>query len=211
MEKIKLKVAPRDQKTPNQLRRSGNIPATLYGPGQSSQSVQVDTTEFARLPQAAYSHMIELDLGERTPVNAIIRHVQRKSTSHSILNIEFYRVKLDRKLTVTVPLKFTGVSPAQQTGGQLIEIFQEAEIECLPGDIPDYVEVDLGRLLELEDVLHFQDLPVSPAVKILNPPDEVVVKVVTPRIVEEEKPAAAAAPEAQAAATEPAPTTPAST
>jgi large subunit ribosomal protein L25 len=204
MEKIKLNVTPREHKTPNQIRREGLIPATLYGPGQPSESIQVNARDFSRLPNLAYSHMIELDLGEKSPVNVIIRNVQRKSTNHSVLNIEFYRVRLDRKLTVTVPLNFTGVSAAVVGGGQLVEIFQEADIECLPGDIPDYVEVDLSKLAEIEDALHFSDLPISDKVKILNPPDEVVVKVVAPRIVEEEEKPAAAPVEGEAPAEEPA-------
>jgi large subunit ribosomal protein L25 len=205
MEKIKLAVQSREQKAPNQLRREGKIPATLYGPGQPSENVQVDAKEFSRLPGAAYSHMIELEVAGKS-TNAIIRDVQRVSTNHNVLNIEFYRVRLDRKLTVTVPLKFIGTSPAVVGGGQLIEIFQEVEIECLPNDIPDFVEVDLSFIQEIDSALHFSDLKISDKVEILNPLDEVVAKVITPReIIEEEpvKPATegeAAAGEAAAAA-----------
>ncbi|HEY9787705.1 MAG TPA: 50S ribosomal protein L25 [Candidatus Obscuribacterales bacterium] len=202
MEKIKLSVKAREEKRPNQLRREQKIPATLYGPGQPSENVQVDAKEFSRLPGAAYSHMIQLDFGNNKPVNAIIRDVQRKPTTHEVLNIEFYRVALDRKLTVTIPLMFVGESPAVAQGGQLIEVFQEAEIECFPGDIPDKLEVDLSVLEEIDQAIHFSDLKVSDKVKILNPLDEVVVRVVAKRIHEEEAPAA---PEAAAAAEAPQP------
>lgn len=201
MEKIKLSVTARDsKKKPNALRREAKIPATLYGPGQPSENVQIDAKEFSRLPAAAYSHMIELDFASGKPVNAIIRDVHRKSTTSEVLNVQLYRVALDRKLTVTIPLKFVGESEAVVQGAQLIEGFQEVEIECLPGDIPDHIEVDLTQLKEVDDAIHFQDLKISDKVKILNPPEEVVARAVTKRQIEEEAPAAAAAaPGAEAA------------
>jgi large subunit ribosomal protein L25 len=200
MDKIKISVKQRETKKPGQLRRDGLVPATLYGPGQASESVQVDAKEFSRLPAAAYSHMIELDFGAKVPVNAVIRSVQRKSTTNNVLHIEFYRVRLDRKLTMTVPLKFIGISPAVTEGGQLTENFQEVEVECLPGDIPDFIEVDLAMITEIEGSIHMEDLKISDKIKLLNPPDEIVAKVVTPRAVAEEAPAAAATTEAAPAA-----------
>jgi large subunit ribosomal protein L25 len=204
MDKIKISVKPRESKKPRALRREGLVPATLYGPGQDSESVQVDAKEFGRLPSAAYSHMIELDFGGKTPVNAVIRHVQRRSINNQLIHVEFYRVRLDRLLTMSVPLKFVGTSPAIATeGGVLSENFQEVEVECFPGDLPDFIEVDLTQITELEGSIHIEDLKVSDKIKILNPPDEVVAKVTTPRAVAEETPAAAAT-EGAAAAEEPA-------
>jgi large subunit ribosomal protein L25 len=199
MEKIKLAIKPRETKKPNQLRRDGTIPATLYGPGQPSESVQVDAREFSRVPAAAYSQMIELTAGGKG-TNAIIRNVQRKGIDHRILNIEFYRVAMDRKLTMTVPLKFTGVSAAVTSGAQLVEMFQDAEVECLPGDIPDYLEVDLAKLQEIDDVIHFSDLQLPKGVELLNPLEETVAKAVTPRVAEEPEAAPAAAEATPAAA-----------
>ncbi|HEY9731864.1 MAG TPA: 50S ribosomal protein L25 [Drouetiella sp.] len=207
MEKIKLAVKAREDKTPRAIRRDGFVPATLYGPGQDSESVQVEAKEFSRLPAAAYSHMIELDFGTKQKVNAVIRHVQRRNINHNLMHVEFYRVRLDRKLTMSVPLKFVGTSQAVVKGGQLQENFQEAEIESLPGDIPDFLEVDLALITEIEGAIHFSDLKVSDKIKILNPADEIIAKVVAPRAVAEggaaapaEAPAAAPAAEAEAPA-----------
>ncbi|HNB24640.1 MAG TPA: 50S ribosomal protein L25 [Candidatus Melainabacteria bacterium] len=204
MDKIKLAVAAREEKTPRQLRREAKIPATLYGPGQPSENVQIDAKEFSRLPKGAYSHMIELDMGKGKPVNAIIREVQRRGTTHEVLNVELYRVALDRKLTVTVPLKFIGVSTAVTIeGGQLIEVFQDAEIECLPGDIPDFIEADVSLITEIDQGLHFGELKISDKIKILNPEDEVVARVVAKKAAESTSAASAegtSAPEPAAAA-----------
>ena len=193
MEKIKLAVQEREAKTPNELRREAKLPATLYGPGEPSLSLQVDEREFTRLPVAAYSHMIALEIGAKQ-TNALIRSVQRKASTNKIMNIELYRVQLDRKLTVTVPLKFIGTSDAVVTfGGQLIEAHQETEIECLPNDIPDFIEVDLSAIKEIDGFIHFGELTVPKNVKILMPSEEVVAKVVTPREMPKEEPAAEAA------------------
>lgn len=192
MEKFKLKLEPRESKKPNQLRREGKIPATIYGPGLESQSVQVSEREFSHLPAGAHSHILELSSGNGD-VNAIIRNVHRRATTSQVLNIEFYRVSADRKLTVSVPLRFEGVSPAVQAGGQVVENYLEAEIECLPSDIPDFLLIDLSQITEIDQGIHFSELKLSDKIKVLNPPDEIVVRVVAPRAAAEEKPAEAAA------------------
>lgn len=191
VQKFKLKLEEREATKPNALRRAGKIPGTLYGPGEASVNVQVDTREFGKLPSAAYSHIVELE-GAKGSVSALIRHVQREHTSRNVLNIEFYRVAADRKLTVTVPLKFVGASPAVQAGGVFAVNFDECEVECLPADIPDFLEVDLGTIVEIDTGIHFSDLQVPKGVEVLNPPEEVVCRVVTHKEEKEEAPAAAA-------------------
>ena len=199
MEKFKLAVAKREAKKPNLLRREGFLPATLYGRGVESENIQINAKEFSRLPAGAHSHMIELDI-EGKKVNAIIRGIQRHSTKDFVYNVELYKVALDRKLTVTVPLKLVGESPAVKLGGVLVENFQEAEIECLPGNIPEDIEVNLSLLGEVEDAIHFGQLEIAKDIKILNPHDEIIVKVVAPKAAPTPKEAAAAAPKTAAPA-----------
>lgn len=200
MEKFKLQLEAREEKKPNQLRRDGKIPATVYGPGSPSINVQVNEREFTRLPSAAYSHIIELEGGpDKKSVQAIIRHVQRKHLTHQVLNVEFYRVAADRKVTMSVPLRFVGESPAVAQGGQLIEGFSEAEVECLPGDIPDFIEVDLSKIVEVDEGIHFSELVLPKGVTILNPPEELVARVVAKKAAAEEPKAAAATAAAEAA------------
>lgn len=175
---IKLKLEARETKLkPNQLRRVGKVPATVYGPGSGSVSVQVCQKEFTRLPKNAYSQIVDLEMPEGN-VKALIRTVQRKAVNHELLNIEFYRVSADRKLTVIVPLKYVGISPAIQKGGQLVEIFHTVTLECMPGDIPEHLEVDISQIENIDQGLHFSDLKTPGAVKILNPMEELVARVV---------------------------------
>jgi len=155
---------------------------TLYGRGIPSESLQINAREFGRLPAAAYSHMIELESPEGN-VNAIIRQVARRSTQDFVYNIELYKVDLQRKVSVTVPIKFVGASMAVKAGAKLEENYQEANIECLPAEIPDYIEVDLTALDVVEAAIHFGQVQVPAGITILNPHDEIVVKVVAPKVV----------------------------
>jgi large subunit ribosomal protein L25 len=203
MEKFKLKAEKREDKKPNQIRRDGNVPATVYGPSFPPESVQVNAREFGRLPAAAYSHLLELELGSGKPLAVIIRNVQRKSTSDQVINVEFYRVNLDKKLTVTVPIHFVGVSPAVATkGAQFLESHVSVDIECMPGDIPDFIECDISTLKELDSAVTFHELKIPKSVEILNPPDEIVARAVTPRTTSQED-TTAAATEKPAAGAEP--------
>ncbi|MBX9666249.1 MAG: 50S ribosomal protein L25 [Candidatus Obscuribacterales bacterium] len=189
MEKYTLKASKREDKTPNRIRQEGNVPATIYGPTFEPESIQFCAREFSRLPAAAFSHLLELDFGTGKPLNVIIRNVQRKSTTDSVVNVEFYRVRLDKKLTVTVPIKFVGTATAVTTwGAQLLESAVDVEVECMPNDIPDFIECDLSLLKELDSAINFSDLKVPASVKVLNPLDEVVARAVTPRSTESATP-----------------------
>ncbi len=177
MERIVLKLEGREKRKPNQLRASGKIPSTLYGPETKSRSHQICKNTFTKLPAAAFSQVIELDTPEGQ-VKALIRNVQRKHLTSEVLNVEFYSVAANRKLTVTVPLKFVGSSPAVAKGGLLVEMHQTAELECLPGDIPEHIEVDVSKIVEIDQGIHFSQLHTGDAVKILNPHEELVARVI---------------------------------
>lgn len=177
MERISLKLEGREPKKPNQLRRVGQIPATVYGPETKAASFQVSRETFSRLPGAAYSQVIDLETPQGA-IKALIRKVQRKHVSSEILNIEFYQVASTRKLTVTVPLKFNGISPAIAKGGLLVEMHLTAILECLPSDIPEYIDVDITKIEEIDHGIHFSELSTAPGVKILNPAEELVARVV---------------------------------
>ncbi|MBX9720949.1 MAG: 50S ribosomal protein L25 [Candidatus Obscuribacterales bacterium] len=177
MERIKLKVEGREAKKPNQLRRCGKIPATVYGPEVESKSFQLAKDNFTRLPAAAFSQVIELETPDGS-MNALIRTVHRKHVTSEILNVEFYKVATDRKLNVTVPLRFVGVAPAVAKGGLLVEMYQYVDLECLPSEIPEFVEVNVSSIEEIEQGVHFSQLKTGPGVRIVNPHEELVARVV---------------------------------
>lgn len=202
MEKFTLNAQKREGKTPNQLRRDGIVPGTLYGPGFDAENVQFDAREFSRLPAAAFSHLVELDMKDGKPVAVIIRSVQRKSTTGHVLNVEFYRVNMEKKITVGVPIKFVGTSQAVVMGAQLIESEDTVEVECLPNDIPDFIECSIEPLAQIDDSIHFSDLKTSDNIKILNPLDGIIIKAVAPRAASDDSKGAAAEAAAAPAAAE---------
>ena len=193
---LTIKAKTRSGEKPNALRRRGFVPATVYGHGFDSKSVQINAKEFSLIPYKAYSHINELEIygGEKFPV--LIRNVQIDPVRDNFLNIEFYKIKSDEKIKVKVPLNYTGHSPAVVAGGVLIVSLNEIEIQCLPKDIPDAIDVNLEQITEIGQAIHPRDLKVSQNITVLNKPDEVLVKVEIAKTheIEEVKEVAAAAP-----------------
>lgn len=189
-----IKAQPRENKKPNALRRSGFIPATVYGHGLESKSLQVNAKEFSKVPHKAYSHInhLEVDNGEKYDV--LIRNVHRDPVRDYFLNIEFYKIKSDEKLKLKVPLNFTGHSPAVTAGGVLIVSFNEVEVQCLPKDIPDAIDIDLSKIQEIGQAIHAGELQVAEGVQILAKKDEVIAHVEIPKTHEVEEAAPVAAP-----------------
>lgn len=214
---LKIKAQVRENKNPNVIRRSGFIPATVYGHGYKSKSIQINTMDFIKIPHKAYSHINELEIDDSESFPILIRQVQKDPVRDNYLNIEFYKIKSDEKIKVKVPLRYTGHSQAITAGGVLIVSLSEVEVQCLPKDIPDEIEVSLEQIQEIGQSIQIKDLKVSENIQILGREEEVVVKVEIAKTheVEEAKPVvevpvaegeaqapSAAAPEAQAKAKE---------
>lgn len=173
---LKIKAERRENKKPNALRSSGFIPATVYGHGFDSKSIQINAKEFSMVPYKAYSHINELEIdGEKHPV--IIRDVQVDPVKDNYLNIQFYRIRSDEKIKVKVPLNYIGHSPAVTAGGVIIVSLNEIEIQCLPMDIPDAIDINLEQILEIGQGVQAKDLKVSQNIQVLARPEELLVKV----------------------------------
>lgn len=206
---VSLQVAPRTVlgKKVKRLRRKGIIPANLYGQHQPSQPLQLDLYTLDRFLAGHHAtHVIDLrvDGGDGTVFNALVRHVARKPGSGKILHVDFLRVSMNEPVTVRVPVVLKGTAPAVTVaGGVLLHMVDTLEVECLPGDIPEGLELDISGLADIDDTLHVRDVPLPQRVKLLSDKDEPVVKVVAPRAVLAEE-AAAAAEEAAAPAPAPA-------
>ena len=202
-----IKAKPRESKKPNALRASGFVPATVYGHGFKSVSVQVNAKEFSKVPHRAYSHLnnLEIEGGETYPI--LIRDVQVDPVRDNFLNIEFYRIRSDEKITVKVALNYAGHSPAVTAGGVLIVSMSEIEIQCLPKDIPDVVDVNLEDIKEIGQSIQVKDLKISEDIQVLSIHTEVLVKVEVAKTHEIEEAVPVAAAVTPEAATEAAATT----
>jgi large subunit ribosomal protein L25 len=205
-EQSALDAQPRTPGTKNdarRVRREGKVPAVVYGAGKQSISVSVDPRQVSRILNSRTGHNTVFDLamdGERT--KAMIVDWQYEPIKGSLLHIDLKRIAMDQKLKVNVPIALVGEPEGVKTqGGILEQIFREVEVECLPGDIPNSVELDVSALV-FGMVLRVSDLPVNPKVKFISDPNQPVAHVIT--VKEEEVPTAdAVAGEAAAAPAEP--------
>src|SRR5215469_1409673 len=147
-----LQVERRNAGTKNdarRLRRSGKIPAVVYGAGKQTVSVSVDPRQVTRILHSATGHNTIFDLsmdGEHT--KAMIVDYQYEPLKGSLLHIDLERIAMDQKLTVNVPIILQGEAVGvKQQGGILEQVLREVEIECLPEDIPTEIGLDVSGLL----------------------------------------------------------------
>ncbi len=189
MDKIELGATVRDEKKPaHGLRRTGFVPAELYGHNVPNMHLQLAQNEFERiLRKAGESTIVTLNIEGVGTRNVLIHDVQKHAVKNQPIHIDFYEVSMSEKLTATVQIEFTGDAPAVKAlGGTLVKVLNEVEVECLPGDLPHNLVVDISSLNGFDDILSVKDIPAPKGVTIISPADELVVKVQPPRDVEAE-------------------------
>ena len=199
------------------LRRRGLVPAVLYGPGRTSTAITIDTEEFHRkLGRLEGSHLIRLlhAGGEDQELHGrmvLVRETQLHPVSGDVLHADFYEVDLAERLTVSVTLHFIGKPVGVVNGGILQPILRELEVECLPTEIPDFIEVDVSAL-DIHDAVHLGEVTLPTGVTLVGDATRTVVTVLPPSIeakaveaTPETAPAAEGAPAAPAAETPPSP------
>ncbi len=209
MEHIELKVSPREKLTKgglNKARRSGKIPAQLYGKEIAPVSIFLDGQEFANVARhITESMIIDLNLdGKKYP--ALMKEVQKETLSGKILHIDFNLVERGQKLHVKVPLHLVGIAKGVREGGILEHAIHDIEVECEPDALPERIEVDISGL-EANHALHLRDIAIPHGVKVLTNPETVIAIIKFARAEVVEKPAEAevataegeASPEAAAA------------
>ena len=204
MEKLQLKAEQRDTntRTAKALYRAGLIPAELYGHNVKNVHLSVEQIEFEKvLRKAGESTIIELQLPDGGARNVLIQDVERHYLSSQPIHVDFYEVKMTEKLTAKIPLEFVGESAAVKAlGGTLVKVLNEVEVECLPGDLPPQIEVNIDSLKTFEDQITVSDLKVSDKVEVKADPEEVVATVQPPRDMAAEEAANAEMDEAAAVA-----------
>ena len=176
------------------LRVAGRIPAILYGGKNDALAIAVDPKPLVAVLHAATSHNRILDIkvagGESTP--AVLQDWQQDPVTDRLLHVDLRRVDLNEKLRVHVPVHAVGEPKGVKMQGGILELVnREVEVECLPLDIPDQLDVDVTELV-LGKNLRVRDLVVDPKIKLTSPPDQVVAHIVVMKE-EEVKPAEEAA------------------
>ncbi len=192
MEKIELQAEPRTirGKKVKTLRRQGLVPGVLYGHRNEPMLLQMKAPELSRvLARTGSNRLITLTVGGSKDTHmALAREVQRDVITGNPLHVDFYEVTMTEKIRVEVPIVLVGESPAVERGdGMLLHMLDSIEIECLPGDLLNTIQVDVSALDEVDQAIYIRDLKVPPSVTFLSDSDEMIVKVEYAKAEEEEE------------------------
>ena len=183
------------------VRAAGHIPAILYGAGQESVAIAVDPKQILRIlhSESGHNSIFDVSIEGQGAVKAMIVDWQYEPIKDTLLHIDLKRIALDKVMRVRVPVRLLGTAVGVKTqGGILDQVLREVEIECLPTDIPQHIDVDVSGLA-LHQVVRVTDLPHAGKLRFLTPEDATVAHVISVR--GEAEPAAADA--AAAAPAEP--------
>ena len=152
------------------VRVSGLIPAVVYGAGQESVAVTVDPKVITKIlySDAGHNTIFDLSLEGAAAAKGMIVDWQNEPIKGHLLHIDIKRIAMDKAMRVSVPVQLTGTAVGVKTqGGILSQVLHEVEIECLPGNIPSHIDVDISNL-EINGVIHISDLPHSDNLKFLG-------------------------------------------
>ena len=200
MKRHQLKVEKRTVlgKLVKKLRRDGILPCNIYGKGIESTAVQVPLKEFdAVYKEAGETGLVDVALGEKTIPTLI--HNMQKDFRGNVLHADFFQVNLKEKVKTMVPLEIVGEPKAVlDKVGLLMNILSEIEVEALPADLPENIEVNVEHLANVDDQITVADLKVPAEVTVLTEPEQVISKI--GELITKEAAAEAAAAEAAAEA-----------
>ena len=165
------------------VRVEGKIPAVVYGAGQDAVAVTVDPRVVTKIlhSEAGHNTIFDLNVEGAALVKAMIVDWQHEPIKGKLLHIDFKRIAMDKTMRVSVPVQLTGIPVGVRTsGGILDQVLREVEIECLPADIPDHLDVDVTNLA-LHGTIHISDLPHSGSIKFLGEENATVAHVTSVR------------------------------
>ena len=189
MDKLELGAETRNMsETLNDLRKTGFLPGIIYGHDFKNIPLTVSAKEFEKVyKKAGESSLISLKLGMALyPV--IIHEVQHEAIRNTPIHVDFYKVRMDEKITAPVKLMFVGESPAvKELGGILVKTMDEVEVKALPTDLPHELTVDISKLQNFGDSLLIKDILISKNVEVMVDLETTIAKVQAPRAEEKEE------------------------
>jgi large subunit ribosomal protein L25 len=186
----------------NRLRASGKIPAVVYGTGKEGKApegvaVAVDPKEMLKIlhSDTGANTLITLKL-DGSEARVMVKEYQLDPVTHGLLHADFYQLALDRVIVVPVPIQLKGEPKGVKLQGGIVDfVSREIEVECLPTEIPEHIDIDITDLT-LNEAIRVRDLAVGPKWKPITEPETMIVHVVA---IKAEEPAAAEAAVATAA------------
>lgn len=204
MEATELKASIRTEsgKGPaRRLRAEGLVPAVLYGSGAESTMLYVNAAELIKIirdekGEAGFIKLVIEDAGKKAEKISVLKELQTNTMTKRIIHADFYELRMDKKLTMDVPIHIVGDSIGVEKGGELKPFKRDLKVSALPGQMPRHIEVDVTELM-IENTIHVRDLKLAEGVEILDSGNVSIVTVATKRgtVGEEAAPAAAEAEE----------------
>ena len=164
------------------LRRSGRVPAIIYGHGREPQALSINTRDLEKLLEhiSAENTVIDLDLGGKSS-RTLIREIQRHPFKRQILHVDFQELVAGEKVIVRVPVILIGVPDGvRMDGGILDQTMRELEVEVDPSNIPNHIEVDVTKMV-IGSSLHVSDITLPEGVEVVAEEDASVAVVSAPR------------------------------
>jgi large subunit ribosomal protein L25 len=205
MEKVVLKATKRDVigKQVKALRREGKLPAVIYGRHTDPVNINLDAHSASlTLAKVTSSSLVTIDV-DGTQYPALVREKQRDYIKNRLLHVDFLAVSLTEKLRTRVRVHFVGVSGAvKDYNAVMVHNLEELEVECLPTDLPERIDLDISVLARPGEGIRVKDVKVADAIRLLDDPDTMVA-VATFAKVEEETAGAPGAEGVTPTATEP--------
>jgi len=196
-----LEATTRESRGKNEARRlraAGRIPAVLYGGADGALAISVDPKVLSRILHSGsgVNSIIGLDVAGKGVTQVLVKEFLLDPIKHSMLHADFYRLQMDKAITVTVVISLKGEATGVKLQGGMVDFpNREVEVECLPGDIPEGLTVDVSDLMIGQGV-RLKDLATGAKWTPVSDPDTLIVHVIAAKVEE-------AAPEAAVAAAEP--------
>jgi large subunit ribosomal protein L25 len=205
MQTVSLTVTPRDEQgkgVARKLRAAGKVPGVVYGGGNESRPVVLDGKTFELLLRSGGHHgLVDLSFGAGgEPVKVLVREIQVHPVSREVLHVDLQRVSMREKIRIEVPIVLIGKPEGVKTHGGILEHnLRNVEVECLPSDIPQQIEIDVSQL-NIGQSLHVSDLQV-PNVTFVAHAETTIASVSLPAAERAQEEAGAAVAAEAAAAT----------
>jgi large subunit ribosomal protein L25 len=176
---LSLTVEKKNNESKNKsLVKAGRIPSIYYGPKQASTPISIDLKSFSKVWKVAGESQVIILKDGNEEHEALIHEVDVHPVNGVPRHVDFYVIEKGKKVSVKIPLIFSGISPAvKDKGAILVKVMRDVEVEAAPRDLPHEVKVDISKLVEYGDVIHAGDLDLGKNVTLKVNSDEVVASV----------------------------------
>jgi large subunit ribosomal protein L25 len=178
----------------SQLRKSGRVPAVIFGHGIESIPVSLDAQEFDHIRRTIHSNtIVELKIDGKTKQRVLVHGIQIEPRHRRLVHVDLFALISGEEVTVDVPLHATGESLAVvRLGGTLLFAVDHVKVRAQPENLPESLEFSIESLVDFDAAIHLRDLKLPDGITLLSDPDEVVAKVAAPHAPEAEVEVAAA-------------------